>query len=522
MPGRDAWIGVGLTAVSGLAFGLAFPPASWLPLAWFSLVPFLLALRRGGVARALLLTWLWCLAAAYSVGDWFAGSVAEYFHQPMPIALGLFFAVFTVMAGPYYMAFALAWRVLGRRFVVALPFLGAAAWVMAELGRGALFTGTALFIGNPWGLLGYTHADSLLLAQIASLSGIYGVSFVLFCVNAAVAELIHSWPRAERRGRAIAGFLLAPLPAAGCIAFGWAELDASRDGPFAEPVEIAVAQGNVAIGARWRADAYGENLGVYLRLTSAAVERADPVLVFWPEAALTFFLEDEDLYRQGIGAFLRRNDLELVTGGPRAVDGDRDRYANSVFVVQPGGDITARYDKEYLVPFAEYFPLEVDVLRRSFGRIRFFEHGEQTAPVATRAGPAGVLVCNESMLPEAARRRVNAGAVYLVNPSNDTWISDEKYTEQQLDIAVMRAIEQRRWLVRASTSGPSAIVDPWGRVRGRTPGLERAVAVGEIRPRSDRTVYARLGDAFAYACVVATLLGVAWVLRSERPAPRSQ
>jgi apolipoprotein N-acyltransferase len=96
-------------------------------------------------------------------------------------------------------------------------------------------------------------------------------------------------------------------------------------------------------------------------------------------------------------------------------------------------------------------------------------------------------------------RRVAEGATVLVNPSNDTWIPEPRFAELQLDIVRLRAVEQRRWLVRASTSGPSALVDPWGRVVVRTGVDERATLAGTIRPREGRTVYARLGDAPALA-----------------------
>jgi apolipoprotein N-acyltransferase len=517
VPKRDAWIGVLASVVSAVLFALAFPPTSFRPLAWVALAPFFVALRRGGIARALGLTWLWCLVAAYGIGDWFPTSVAEYFHQPFALAALLFFAVFTIMAGPYYAAEALAYRVLARRFTAVLPLLAGAAWVMAELGRGRLFTGTAFFIGNPWGLLGYSHADVLPLVQVASITGIYGVSFALAAVNAALAELWISLRAPERRRGAFVGLVLAGLVPALFGLYGRHVLANAKDGPDAEAVTIAIAQGNNAIGSRWRSDAYGENLDVYLRLTEAAIEREPRVsIAFWPEAALTFFLPDEDLLRAAIARLLRVRNLELVTGGPRAFGPDRDRYTNSVFVVEPDGELSARYDKQYLVPFAEYFPLHVDLLRRTFGRIRTFEPGRETAPITTRAGPAGVLVCNESMLPEVARQRVREGALLLVNPSNDTWISDEKYSEQQLDIAQLRSIEERRWLVRASTSGPSALIDPFGRVRARTPGLERAVAVGDLWPQRELTVYARVGDAFGFACVAAVGAAVLWVRRRER------
>jgi apolipoprotein N-acyltransferase len=227
---------------------------------------------------------------------------------------------------------------------------------------------------------------------------------------------------------------------------------------------------------------------------------------------MTFFLEREPLYRAAIASVTRPLDVELVAGAPRALgEGDEPVYTNSIYALDPGGAIRGRYDKQYLVPFAEYFPLRIDVMRRRFGRIRSFEAGRETAPIPTRAGPAGVLVCNEAMLPEVAAERVARGAVYLLNPSNDTWISDPQYTEQQLDIASLRAIEQRRYLVRASTSGPSAVIDPLGRVAARTRPLASEVARAEIRAVREVSVYGRVGDLFGGACALA--VGAALALR---------
>ena len=172
----------------------------------------------------------------------------------------------------------------------------------------------------------------------------------------------------------------------------------------------------------------------------------------------------------------------------------------------------ARYDKQHLVPFMEYFPIGIDFLRRGFGRIREFEPGAESPPLPTRAGPAGILVCNEAMLPHFAARRVAEGAAYLVNPSNDSWVPDLKFALHQFDIVSLRAVEQRRYLVRASTSGPSAIVDPWGRVVAATDPFASEVLVGRIRPLTARTFYGRAGDLFGLLCVVgaAAALLVAW------------
>jgi apolipoprotein N-acyltransferase len=425
------------------------------------------------------------------------------------VGVALFFAVFTAMAGPYYFAFAAAYRKLAPRFVWALPFLTGAAWTAAELGRGRLLTGTPFFIGNPWGLLGYSQLEHLALAQVASVTGVYGISFAAACTNAALAE---AWIRLRDGafgGAAAVGLVAASLlPAIAMSIYGGITLRAARPEPARAGVAVALVQGNVDVGSRWRSDLYGENLDVYLRLTNEVAAREQPRVVFWPEGALTFFLEDEPLYRKAIAALQRPADLELVIGGPRTTRGDTPAYFNSIFVLSPSGDITARYDKEYLVPFAEYFPFQIDVMRRHFGRVRSFAHAEDTAPLPTRAGTAGVVICNEVMLPEVVAERVAAGAEYLVNPSNDSWISDPKYTDQQLDMARLRAIEQRRWLVRVSTAGPSAVIDPFGRVQVQTRPLVQEVAVGSIAPRSDLTLYGRVGDAFALACVAAVALAL--------------
>jgi apolipoprotein N-acyltransferase len=507
------------TLSSGLLFGLAFPPTGWKPLAWLALAPLMVALRAGSFRQALALTWVWCLTSSYVIGDWFPTSVSEYFHQPMAIAIAIYFAVFTVMAGPYYVAFAWAYRALARHFRMMLPLLAAAAWAAAEMLRGRLFNGTPFFIGNPWGLIGYSQADWLPMVQIASLTGIYGVSFVVVCVNAAVAEL-WIW-RSDWNGRSGAGgakgLALATFPAVASLIYGIVTLaSADRELETWPATSVAIAQGNVSMSSQWRSDNYGRNLETYLRLTLEASRNGKPEIVFWPESAMTFFLEDEPRYAGAIARVLAAENVELVAGGPRSIPGNAPSYFNSIYTLAPDGAIRGRYDKQYLVPFAEYFPLKIDLLERNFGRVRFFSPGDSTKPIPTRAGPAGVVVCNETMLPEVVGDRVRAGATYLVNPSNDTWISAEKYVEQQFDIAVVRAIEQRRYLVRASTSGPSAVIDAYGRSAKRTAAQERQILSAEVRTQRARSVYGRLGDLFAIASGIVVAAAVATGQRRAR------
>ena len=321
--------------------------------------------------------------------------------------------------------------------------------------------------------------------------------------NAALADLLRLRRRLGPRPL-LARLALGLLPGALAVGFGTLALD-HGDEP-GKPTRLAIVQGNLDLGSRWQPEFYGRNLDAYLDLTRAAIERSSPAMVFWPEAAMTFFVDREPGYRRAIGRILAPGDAELIAGAVRAEgEGRSFRYFNTTYAFSPDGEIQSRYDKQYLVPFTEYFPFRIDLIRRQFGRAREFSPGAEAPPLATRAGPAGTVVCNEVMLPEIVSQRVAEGASYLVNPSNDSWLADVQYSEMQFDIVRFRSVEQRRYLVRASTSGPSAVIDPWGRVRVRSAPEQRSVIIGEVRSRTDRTVYSRIGDGFAFACVVVVL-----------------
>jgi apolipoprotein N-acyltransferase len=508
------------TLVSAGLFTLAYPPFGIRPLAFVCLAPFFLAIGGGGLPRALGLAWLWAVAASCGIASVFPGSIASYYMRPPWFGWAVGILIFTVMASFYYMAFVPVYRILTRRPGLATPLLVAAAWVSVELARGRLFTGTPFFIGNPWGLLGYTHASGA-LAQVASWTGVYGIGFAIVAVNAGVAGWVAALGDPARSARAAARALaLATAPAlvfglGGAWTLHWAPAPSEGEG-F---VEMAVVQGNVSLGRRWRSDYYGRNLDVYLGLTRQALAQGSPRTVVWPEASMTFFLEEEPIYARAIARVLAPGDAELLAGGPSG-DGEVPPY-NSVFRIAPDGSIGARYDKQYLVPFSEYFPFAgLDLVRRRMEGARRFAHGAREGGVLdTRMGRAGMLICNEGMLPEVAGDRVRAGAELLISPSNDNWIVGGGFGEHYLAVVALRAIEQRRYLVRASTAGPSAVVDPWGRILVRTPPRTRHLLLGRVRPETGLSVYGRLGDAFALACVALAAGGLLHALARTRRAP---
>jgi len=502
---------------------LSFAPSQLRPLAWVALAPLLVSLRSTTLRTAMALGALWGMAGAYCVTDWLPRAVALYYGQPLWLGLALFASAAFTMGAIYYMIFAAFYWWLGSIAARLVPILAGAAWVAAEFGR------CRMLGGNPWGLLGYTQtgyiasesagAASLLryaplqVLQAADLGGVYAVSFVVAITNAALAELWLAYRRGGSRRRIATELTCVAVVLLAVATYGQVRL--SRGLVDAGPeIEVAVVQGNVDMGSQWHEAHYGENLIAYLRLTHAALKSGEPRVIFWPENSMTFFVDTEPAYRSQIARVTRPADVELVAGAPRREGDLEEKYFNSAFVIRPDGDVTARYDKEHLLPFAEYFPFgSIDYLRRSFGRVGEFTAGRDPGPLPTRAGVAGVAICNEAMFASVVGERIRAGATYLVNLSNDTWIQDTEFAEQQFNLVSMRAVEQRRYLVRASTSGPSGIVDPFGRITARTRPFSADFVAGRVRAIEAKSFYGRHGDLFAGACLVA-VLGF-WLIRRD-------
>lgn len=497
---REIAVALGAAVITSILYAAAYPPYRWTASAWVALVPFLIAVRsvgrRGAIVAAIVFP---VLACALTI-SWMPRAAATYYGQPFILGIATFLAIALVMIAPYVVAFTFLYRRVARHAHVAVPLYGAALWVCGEYARSYVLT------GNPFVLLGYSQAAVGLVRQIADLTGVYGISFVVAAVNVAVAEVcVAAW---HGRGWSAARQLVVAAVLVGVMLVygGWRV--APADEPGREATSVLLVQGNLDLGSQWRDELYGRNLDVYLRLTAENIRENPPALVVWPENAMTFFLGREPLYRMSIGRVLSHGPVQLLTGGPHYIESD-DAYLNSAFLVAASGEIEARYDKEKLLPFAEYFPLpQLDVLQRNFGRVREFTPGGPAPPLPSVAGPAGVLICNEAMFPDVAARRVRAGAELLVNLANDSWISDAQYAELALDMSVFRAVEQRRYVIRSSTSGPSAIIDPQGRIRARTEAGSEATLRGVVERRRTLTPYARLGDLFVVLCGVLAGVGV--------------
>lgn len=501
----NAAFGLLLAAASGWLTAQAWPGADHRALAFVAVAPFLMAARTAASGgQAALVGLVWMMAFAWGINDWFARAVSRYFEIPWAGGVAAFLAVTGLTAAPATMALAVLLRRCGPAAGAAMPLLTAAAWVAGEFFRTRV-------LGDPWGLLGYSQATRPLWIQVADFGGIYAVGFVVCLVNALIAEslLASASLRPEARDLRRGLLLTAVLPVLALLYGAW-RLDSSVPDDRAGPrLDVAVVQGNVDFSRQWQQAMHEPNLERYLALTRQALAGGGIDLVVWPENAVTFYLDLDDQRRRRIADVLAPSATPLVAGGPRVASRRPVDIRNTAFLLSPEGRLETHYDKQRLLPFGEYAPLGMKV-RRAHGDdgVREFSPGPGEAGLLDVAGVRlGVVICNEALFPSPAGERVDRGAEVLVALTNDSWVGEDKYAEQAFEKSVLRAVEQGRPLIRASTSGPSALVDPRGRVRARTALGEEAVLRGTVTGRSSRTVYSRSHDALAWLCVLGVVAG---------------
>lgn len=480
--GRPLIVSVGLgvrlsaCASSAALYALLFPPIEGVWLAPIALAPFFWATAGASPRTAALLGAFWATLATAGTAWWLPRMLAGYFDLgPIAAHAGLA-AVGLFTVAPFVAAFSawLAWR--WRRGAPSALAVGA-AWALAEFAR------SHAPIPNPVGLVAYGAPDALL--QIADLAGPWGIGALVAGSAAALARAAREGVGSRGARRALAGATAALALAA---LYGHARL--AQDGADEHPVRVAIVQGGVAHAQGWDRTRDGSHLERYLALTRDAAA-ARPDLVLWPEFAVDFYLGE----RNAPGAHLRRTlralDVALVTGANHYdFEGGDPRYYNSIFAIDRNGRLGGRYDKTRLLPFAESAPLG----ERWTADSGPYTAGTDRHPLATTAGSIGAFVCGEALFPSVARDLARAGAVLLANPSNDHWFGAAAGAEQHLRVARLRAIENRRWLLRPTTTGASAVIDPAGRVVARSRGAGPEVLVATAHRSTVVTPAQRWGD----------------------------
>lgn len=492
-----------LAAVSAALYASSFPPLSLGPLAWVALVPLLAAIRvssAGGPVRAVWIGGLWGACVCLLTG-W---PLAAMLSRHLGVSLAVGWLAFVPGAALMFAAPSAAWAAwvgwtIRRRSSIG-PFEVAAGWGAYE----ALRYSVALEI--PWSFLATTQVSVPWVRQVADLGGAPLVGMIVALGNGVVAGVFLR----EIAGRyALPSRVGAAAVIVASLLYGAWRIDV-QEKRAGEPIRIAVVQSGSPPDSRGGA-VPGNRLSEYLELSSTA-SSAD--LVFWPEFAVDFlpirFSADQRRLLEGV----RSQGVDLIFGGPHeSVDDDDIVHLNAAFAVHEG-HVSDWYEKERPLWFSEHATFGV----RSALGLRSYAEGSRVAPLDVRGGPVGVLLCSEAMNASLARRRVAEGARILANPSNDFWMDADSAMRQQLAIAALRAVETRRYLVRATTTGYSAVIDPTGQIVARSERDTAAVLEAEIYAKDETTPYQRFGDVAEWIAILLTLVST---LRTATTAPRA-
>jgi apolipoprotein N-acyltransferase len=414
-----------------------------------------------------------------------------------------------VMSGPlllavllqafYWGLFSAAASFVGNRtripWFVVLPVLWVAFEQLRSLG----------VMGFTWGALGYAAVNVPRAIQFASVTGVFGVSLWLALSNVLVLEVV-SGRRRRALAAALAAVLLLPVMHGTLVLRG---ADSGQGGEGAgRSMRVAVIQPNISAETKWDARYKSESFETLGRLSLQAADRK-PDLIVWPETAAPSYLlyEPDDLAL--VAAVARQADIPILTGCPNLVPGDAEegtgRPLNSVLLMDTDGIPRAAYSKMKLVPFGEAIPFEtvIPFLREvDFGEADFWP-GSELVVFDHPDGAFSALICYESIFPRLARRFVAGGAELLVNVTNDVWYGRSSMPFQHASMAVMRAVENRRSVARSANSGVSMLIDPYGRVMGRTAIFEEGFLVDRLPVVSDRTFYTTYGDVFPWGAMLA-------------------
>ena len=489
--------------LSAVLLTLSFPSPDLGFLAWVALVPLLIRARTIRPGRGFRLGWFAGVLHFGGLVYWVSVTVHQY--GGIPLAAGVAALVLLSLYLGLYLAL-FSWGV--GRWTLPWPLmmlLAPSLWVTLEYAR------TFLVTGFPWGLLGYSQHQLTPLIQMADITGVYGVSFLVVMGNTALAAVISS--RKERFKEALIPLGVFLGVAGAVLGYGSKELKTIKEAQAKAPsLAVGVLQGNIDQSKKWDDAFRGDTLTIYETLAKEALAQK-PDLMVLPETALPFYYLRDKRETLRVNQMMAQGDADWIVGAPAAEpEGLGWRFYNRAYAVSSKGALMGAYDKVHLVPFGEYVPLAdllffIEKLVVAAGN---FSAGEKGSIIQGQRGDkiwrAGGQICFESIFPELSVASVRSGANLLVNLTNDAWFGRTGAPFQHLQMARFRAIETRRSLIRSANTGISGFVLPTGELVGATALYETAWRVAKVPMLDRKSLYVRFGDLFAWICMGMTLL----------------
>jgi len=513
-----------LAALSGILLVLIFPRFDFELLAWFAFIPLFAAIEATTPQRSALLGFITGMVF-YTWGlNWVNNTLINYGNLPTVVSfmvLGLLAAYLSF----YTALFCYLMRRVCKENSVLFFLFAPVLWTSLEYLRS-----THAELGFSWLGLGYSQFKTLPVIQMAEITGVYGVSWLIMLVNAGLyltwkslrsGQDTQSAKNTENMGvrfLALTALVSACWWGYGLLALNrHTQLNAEKN----SMLTVGLVQGNVEQAMKWNPVYQNQVLSKYRELTLQAAE-SNPQLIVWPETAMPFYYNQHDPGTKFVNDLARQIQIPILFGSPhkKSRDGHTIHY-NSAYLVTETGATQNRYDKIHLVPFGEFVPFRnlLFFVEKMVAMIGDFGRGE-TATLFDVAGyKAGVSICYELIFPDLMRQAVKNGANFLINITNDAWFGKSPASYQHMSMGALRAVENRVPIVRAANTGISGTIDANGALRDATELFVETARITQITPRQrGLTFYTAYGDVFSWLCLALTLL-LPFIRRGTDPSP---
>ena len=491
-----------IACVAGAVTVLSFAPFYAVPLPFFTLALLFWQWAQATTPRLAFKTGWWFGLGFFLAGvSWIYVSLHTFGAMPMPLAAGatLLFCAFLALF-PALVGYAVVRS--GRSAPVKFLLVAPALWVVSEWVRSWTFT------GFPWNSVGYSQIPGSPLAGFAPVIGIYGISLAVTVIAGSLALLAMHWRKRKAVHRVSAAIVA-------CVFIsGFALKQIEWTTPTGAPVTVSLLQGNVAQDLKWREDQLRATLVTYAKM----IAKSDARLIVLPETALPLFLHQVPPdYLDAIAAHAKKHNGDVLIGAPEYVSArtQEGNYYNTTFSL--GTAPQQFYRKSHLVPFGEFIPLRpvlawiVNIL--AIPLQDFSRGGIDQQPMNIAGQKVAVNICYEDVFGEEIIRQLPQASL-LVNMSNVAWFGRSIAPEQHLQISQARAMETGRYMLRATNTGMTAVINLHGEVEKVAPQFETAVLTHTVRGYEGVTPYVRWGN-YAVLLLLVIFLVLAARVKSD-------
>jgi apolipoprotein N-acyltransferase len=485
---------------SGILIMLAFPVFDLYLLAWVGFVPFFLSLWGKNRKQAFASGYVFGLVYFFGTLYWVYHSINHFGGVPFIASICIVLLLCGYLS-LYPAAFSFIFFSMMRKTRLPAVMVAPVIWVVLEFLRSYALT------GFPWSSIGYSQYRFLQIIQVSDLTGIYGISFLVLSVNGALVDILLLKKRTREMplfpiSYTVLGLAALFLIIISSFAYSFWRLGQDRAGEF---VKASVIQGNIEQDKKWEPVFQQEVLDTYFGLSQKAAESA-PKLIVWPETAVPFLFEYDMKHTERLIEFQRGLGAHLLFGTVMVNEGASitPQLSNSAVLLDKAGKSIYKYDKIHMVPFGEYVPLRrvLFFIDKIVAGIGDYIPGTSYVRAGAEFGSFGTLVCYEIIFPGMVRKFYTKGGDFIVNITNDAWFGKTSGPYQHFSMAVFRAVENRKPVLRSANTGISGFIDSNGKIISRTPLFVRQVLTDTIKTDSTLTFYTKYGDLFSYLCIV--------------------